>query len=271
MKINQSLMDLLKIEDIENCKIRLVVSYKSENPLELYEEDKTHLRSWLLWNYKRASFKLNQTVIGIVRTNGDEWLLFDIVKITKDLDVREGVGYEAETIPKYENLIGKVTLNYKNQVQQLIRKAQGVIENIDVVSILQNNKPLEPILATDFSELQKISDHLDVKNKDVIGQEKPSKIDRVVSLYERDAAVVAKTLSEANGSCELCNSVPFIRENGRVYLEVHHIKPLSLGGSDRLSNTIALCPNCHRELHFGDNSKQLHELMFAKVARLVEE
>jgi 5-methylcytosine-specific restriction protein A len=35
-------------------------------------------------------------------------------------------------------------------------------------------------------------------------------------------------------------------------LEVHHKKQLSEGGEDTVENAIALCPNCHREAHYGD-------------------
>ncbi|WP_196607201.1 HNH endonuclease [Pectinatus frisingensis] len=34
------------------------------------------------------------------------------------------------------------------------------------------------------------------------------------------------------------------------YLEVHHVIPLSKDVDDTADNAIALCPNCHRELHF---------------------
>ena len=70
--------------------------------------------------------------------------------------------------------------------------------------------------------------------------------------YIRDAAVKAYILIEAKGRCERCNSKgPFISElNGLPYLEHHHVKHLSQGGSDTISNSVAVCPNCHRELHY---------------------
>lgn len=44
---------------------------------------------------------------------------------------------------------------------------------------------------------------------------------------------------------------PFRRLDGEIFLEVHHIIPLSEGGEDTVANAEALCPNCHREKHFG--------------------
>lgn len=77
---------------------------------------------------------------------------------------------------------------------------------------------------------------------------------REVAYHVRSPFVVAERLEIANGWCEKCrNRAPFIRDKGRgtPYLEVHHKIPLSEGGWDVLENTEALCPNCHREKHYG--------------------
>jgi 5-methylcytosine-specific restriction endonuclease McrA len=41
-------------------------------------------------------------------------------------------------------------------------------------------------------------------------------------------------------------------KDGAYYLEVHHIIPLSENGEDSVDNAIALCPNCHRQEHYGE-------------------
>lgn len=73
------------------------------------------------------------------------------------------------------------------------------------------------------------------------------------TVFVRNADVVAEVLVRAKGYCEQCkNAAPFLRaKDGTPYLEVHHIVQLSQGGEDSVSNAIALCPNCHREAHFG--------------------
>lgn len=72
--------------------------------------------------------------------------------------------------------------------------------------------------------------------------------------YRRNADVVAERLFQANGICDHCkNPSPFERKGGGPYLEVHHRIPLAEYGDDVLSNTMALCPNCHREAHLGKN------------------
>lgn len=71
--------------------------------------------------------------------------------------------------------------------------------------------------------------------------------------YVRNPDVVAEVLFQAKGICQKCNNpAPFNRaSDGTPYLEVHHKIQLSKGGDDTVENAIALCPNCHRESHFG--------------------
>ncbi|MEQ1936169.1 MAG: HNH endonuclease [Fimbriimonadaceae bacterium] len=49
-----------------------------------------------------------------------------------------------------------------------------------------------------------------------------------------------------------CGSTLFKKDDGRNFLEVHHVVPLAEGGDDTMANAAALCPMCHRELHFGN-------------------
>lgn len=73
------------------------------------------------------------------------------------------------------------------------------------------------------------------------------------TVYDRNPDVVAEVLFRAKGKCEKCpNAAPFNRRSdGSPYLEVHHRKQLAKGGDDTVENAIALCPNCHREAHYG--------------------
>ncbi|HBN2191723.1 HNH endonuclease [Escherichia coli] len=71
-------------------------------------------------------------------------------------------------------------------------------------------------------------------------------------VYKRSPYVVAEVLLRANGKCQSCRcDAPFLKEDGTPFLEVHHIEWLSKGGEDYVENAIALCPNCHRQAHYG--------------------
>jgi 5-methylcytosine-specific restriction protein A len=68
--------------------------------------------------------------------------------------------------------------------------------------------------------------------------------------YQRNVWVAEHAKRRANGTCQLCTKpAPFMDSKGKPYLETHHIEWLSTGGADTISNTVALCPNCHRKMH----------------------
>ncbi len=51
--------------------------------------------------------------------------------------------------------------------------------------------------------------------------------------------------------CECCGETTFITAAGEPYVEFHHLIPFKLaGGPDHYLNLFALCPNCHRKIHF---------------------
>lgn len=73
------------------------------------------------------------------------------------------------------------------------------------------------------------------------------------SVFIRNPHVIVEVLERAGGLCERClKPAPFLRYSDKTpYLEVHHRIPLAQGGEDTVQNARALCPNCHREAHFG--------------------
>lgn len=82
---------------------------------------------------------------------------------------------------------------------------------------------------------------------------KAIEVTTVSKSFLRNADVVVETLERAKGICEYCKQdAPFIKDtDGKPFLEVHHIKPLAEDGEDTIMNTVALCPNCHRQAHYG--------------------
>lgn len=81
----------------------------------------------------------------------------------------------------------------------------------------------------------------------------PTKITVTSQVFIRNPDVVAEVMHRAAGVCENCSKpAPFFKKkDGKPYLEIHHKIQLSDDGEDTVQNAIALCPNCHRKLHFG--------------------
>lgn len=143
----------------------------------------------------------------------------------------------------------------------------GVVE---YVSLIQ----MEPVICKTEEELILKTEELKktLGNKLPKGLKVPKKTSKSSTIYCRDAAVRAYILLNSNGICELCDKeAPFRDKNGDPYLEIHHILPLSCNGSDTITNTVALCPNCHRSIHFSNEKLKLQENLFKKNQRLIRE
>jgi predicted HNH restriction endonuclease len=80
----------------------------------------------------------------------------------------------------------------------------------------------------------------------------PDRILTTSTSFRRNPDVVAEVLLRAEGKCEGCfQPAPFARaSDGTPYLEVHHRVMLAAGGEDTVANAVALCPNCHRAVHY---------------------
>ncbi len=88
--------------------------------------------------------------------------------------------------------------------------------------------------------------------------------------FVRNPYVVAGALIRARQKCEMpgCSSALFARDDGSIYLEVHHVHPLAEGGNDSLENAAAVCPSCHRELHLGKERSKRRTLLKNYIATL---
>ena len=150
-----------------------------------------------------------------------------------------------------------------------LRPAKNVGSNVfkEIEEIINN-------LDNKFSKNASFQNQVDnlIKNKkrkEPKGSRNPKVYKSEVIQYIRDPAVTAWVLDLANGICESCKEpAPFIKPNGIKFLEVHHVKQLADGGSDTITNAVALCPNCHSELHYGVNKFNKKTDIYKSVKRL---
>jgi 5-methylcytosine-specific restriction protein A len=160
-------------------------------------------------------------------------LLNAVASVKKHLQYYQGVGKSSQ--PKIQGILHKY--------QQLSNKAATAEA---LFSNFQNQ--VEQSLSDTRTDRQ---DRLKSAPVEV------DKIEVKTTVFLRNPDVVADVIDRAMGVCERCrNPAPFIRaKDGTPYLEVHHKTLLSNGGEDTVENAIALCPNCHRELHYGIQPK----------------
>lgn len=157
---------------------------------------------------------------------------------------------------------------------------------------LSGLKPARNISASDAEKIEKIiaqvegrqllpSVAFEIKSREVSerknlskpqGSQHPTLSITTISQHQRDSAVKGYVLQQAQGKCECCNKpAPFKNSNGQPYLEVHHVRHLADQGSDTVENTVALCPNCHRALHFSAIANELIESLYDRIPRLKRE
>ena len=131
----------------------------------------------------------------------------------------------------------------------------------------------------EFAELQKTKGvaSVDLQLMDV-EVSKPAKKPKVTYGWNRDRVIVEQVLKADKYQCEInLHHKTFVtRRNDEPYLEGHHLIPMSKQDRfdkslDVYANIIGLCPNCHRQLHFGRLSEVreiLRRLYDLRVGRL---
>lgn len=79
------------------------------------------------------------------------------------------------------------------------------------------------------------------------------------SWYKRSEDVKQYVLARSKGKCEACKQpAPFNRKDGTPYLEPHHTMRLADEGPDHPEWVGAICPNCHRHIHSGQDGEALN-------------
>ena len=96
---------------------------------------------------------------------------------------------------------------------------------------------------------------------------KPERREVSGQAFIRSSTVRANVLIRANGKCEWCGQLGFSTTDGGIYLETHHVIPLSENGSDVESNVAALCPNHHREAHHGKCRDAMRKKLLQRLKR----
>lgn len=88
------------------------------------------------------------------------------------------------------------------------------------------------------------------------------------SRYQRAAAIKEYVKTRAGGICEACGeAAPFRTPDGEPYLETHHVDELGKGGEDHPDKVVAVCPTCHKQIHYGENGEELNEAIRERLKK----
>jgi len=116
-------------------------------------------------------------------------------------------------------------------------------------------------LLTRGSDLPRYCDQFDIQGNIDSPPEKRSVSGQA---FVRSSEIRKRVLIRAKGNCEWCGQPGFQVPDGSMFLETHHIIQLSEGGYDIESNVAALCPNHHREAHYGRDRAALRQTLIQR-------
>ncbi len=154
-------------------------------------------------------------------------------------EYREEVKYKANTNLEDAIQLKKIPKDIRKKVLQ--EEVERVF-NFDWENFLYQNNETKDVLINQTTE-----------------QEQNAKT-REISIETRinfPTDLKNQILQRAQNQCEnknCKNPDSFRDKNGDIFLEIHHIIPYSECKIHSFDNCVALCPNCHRQVHFGNPS-----------------
>ena len=124
-------------EEIKNVKIRFNQFNGTVNPIDLYIQNPEIVNTdFFLWRTKQRYFEVGQIAICFLKLSEDMWLLTTIKKITRELDVYDGINYEGEELEKYSSYFGRVIIKFHKTFQSQGVFYDKIYEQLEVNQIL---------------------------------------------------------------------------------------------------------------------------------------
>lgn len=123
--------------DYGKIKIKFNQSNGYEDPMELYQNNPDIVNNqWLFWRSKQRYFYVGQIAICLLKLSYDTWLLTTIKKVTKELNIYDGINYEGEELEEYKSYFGRVVIRYRKTFQQQGRYYGEICDDLEVQQIL---------------------------------------------------------------------------------------------------------------------------------------
>lgn len=204
-------------------------------------------------------------------------------------------GLSSSTVKHYEEALRKIS-QYVNSRHPEIRSIYE-IDTLDELLAVERELKEDP----DFTSLDRrghqmyssgFSNYLRFARGETFAEIRQdiTRLDRPVEAYPqyvaertysyRNRVIITQALESAHHSCHLDEGhITFTAAaNGKQYMEVHHLLPISFQeyfshSLDIYANLVVLCPNCHRSLHHGipeETQAGLDSLFSSRKDRLAD-
>jgi len=234
---------------------------KSEIPREYYEaayklgravyEDSKHMAEALT---KLEALGLNRTSATFFISNLSHMLKGEVYKRAMSVDATDDFlqwinrDYKTEGLRRALSALRQHMPFFRQSSPSPMRGHEAVAAKYQ--ALLEG--PLGPSALSDLSDWPE-------------GTVSPDRASRTSNYFPRDPEVRAFVIKRAKGRCEYCGRTGFELPDGRCYVEAHHVIGLAKNGPDTVTNVIALCPEHHREAHFGVNAEDLEAKFIVRL------
>ncbi|WP_375414642.1 HNH endonuclease [uncultured Bradyrhizobium sp.] len=167
-------------------------------------------------------------------------------------DTRDGLQFVDEMV--FE------TYHIERALDRKGAQRNAIVFELRPISAIAEQVDAQPVEAAPLDELLR-------RAMAAAGAPPPGRVAGFRNVYQRSADVRNYVLARAAGHCEGCKApAPFPRKDGTPYLEPHHLRRVSDGGPDHPQFVIALCPNCHRRVHAGQDGEDYNSTLGSGMA-----
>lgn len=134
----------------------------------------------------------------------------------------------------------------------------------------------EEVYQADIEEILVKEDYLYEEEEEASPKPNAIKTKEGVTKWPRDSEISAAAIGKANYQCEIDPTHRTFTSNKtkRQFMEAHHLIPMQFqnifdNSLDKVANIVCLCPNCHRQIHYGtsDEKEALIEKLYRKAER----
>lgn len=154
---------------------------------------------------------------------------------------------------RYNNLLRTIGYRGDGAKRTQIRKTIVAIRNNDYAEFVCENVENRTQIIAEYREVG--ANDLRARIEEISGRssnlEDGERIRNTNLISLLKSYYMARFMENDLLKCECCGQETFITNAGEPYVEFHHLIPFNIAnGPDHYLNLFALCPNCHRKIHF---------------------
>ncbi len=149
-----------KLEEMSNYRVHLAKQAGATKPIDVLARSKEEWKNWQMHKGKRNRFPVDY-IISFAQINGDRFLFGGVFKVIN----RTKESYEVQLLEDYEDLIGRVVLEYRGTSKRnTVFKLENIFQKLRIIEIYAKKYSGEPFKSLDdidhsYSSLKTIFDN----------------------------------------------------------------------------------------------------------------